>query len=98
MVSLCTKPVITINLLFLLASGLTVKQSFEDLEWEYFSITDEETTYLNSWAVQINAGSVDVANALADKYGFINRGKVSILLIVVQKLLLFHSHIDWKLG
>ena len=61
----------------LLLNGL--KQSFEDLEWQYFSITDEEITYLNSWAVQIK-GSIDIANVVAEKYGFVNRGKVGLFV------------------
>ena len=51
---------------------------YEDLDWQYFSINDEEIEYLNSWAICIN-GSLDIVNSIADKYGFVNKGKVCII-------------------
>lgn len=41
------------------------------------------TLYANSWAVEIEGGK-DAADALAQKYGFENRGQVSSKLIGVR--------------
>ena len=35
----------------------------------------EETKYCNDWAVEIHGG-MEMANKIADKYGFINLGQV----------------------
>ncbi len=51
---------------------------YEDLDWQYFSINNEEIEYLNSWAIYVN-GSLDSVNSIADKYGFVNKGKVCII-------------------
>lgn len=51
-------------------------EDFEKLEWQYFSTIDEETEYLNSWAVQIK-DSLYVASSIAERYGFVNMGKVN---------------------
>ena len=37
---------------------------------------DESPVYVNAWGVEIEGGE-GVANALAAKYGFLNKGQVS---------------------
>ena len=57
---------------------------------EFFLITflitlgvSDDVLFSNSWAVEVRGGP-EVADDLARKHGFVNRGQVSVVIVVVS--------------
>ena len=58
------------------AACIAASESLRARSSEFSPRADESPVYVNAWGVEIEGGE-GVANALAAKYGFLNKGQVS---------------------
>ena len=65
--------------------GVKANIKLDLLKLHYHDVPNKMNMYTNSWAVEVNGGK-QVADDIARKHGFINKGQVSIVVMYNQLL------------